>query len=85
MQKFSQYTQYFLEANITDITGEDLNYDLLKIIKSFLDTFIDHIHIVNKWINISKSLLNHLYIKKTLMEEFPTNATVENIYFVFRS
>ena len=36
MQDFSQYTQYFLEANSTDITGEDLNYDLLKIIKNEL-------------------------------------------------
>ena len=29
----------------------------------------------------SGSLIDHDYIKKTLMEEFSTNATIENSYF----
>ena len=36
---------------------------------------------VNKPTQISGSLINHLYIKKCLIEEFFTNETVENIYF----
>ena len=36
---------------------------------------------VNKPTQISGSLMNHLYIKKCLIEEFFTNETVENIYF----
>ena len=36
---------------------------------------------VNKPTNISESLTEHLSIKKTFMEEFFINATVENIYF----
>ena len=43
--------------------------------------FTDHAQIVNKPIDISGSLINHVYIKKTLMEELSINATVENIYF----
>ena len=31
--------------------------------------------------HISGFLINHAYIKKSLIEEFFTNATVENIYF----
>ena len=36
---------------------------------------------VNKPTQISGSLMDHLYIKKCLIEEFFTNETVENIYF----
>ena len=36
---------------------------------------------VNKATHISGSLMDHLYIKKCLIEEFFTNATVENVYF----
>ena len=31
--------------------------------------------------HISGSLINYVYIKKSLMEEFFTNATIENVYF----
>ena len=36
---------------------------------------------VNKPTHISGSLIDHFYIKKSLMDKFFTNATVENIYF----
>ena len=36
---------------------------------------------VNKPTHISRSLIDHAYIKKILTEEFFTKATVENIYF----
>ena len=36
---------------------------------------------VNKSTHKSESLVDHVYIKKTLLEEFFTTATVENIYF----
>ena len=35
----------------------------------------------NKLTHISGSLIDHICIKKALMEEFFTNVTVENIYF----
>ena len=46
-----------------------------------LDVFTDHIEMVNKLTHISGSLIDHVFIKKDLMEEFFINATVENIYF----
>ena len=46
-----------------------------------LDVFTDHIEMVNKPTHISGSLIDHVFIKKDLMEEFFTNATVQNIYF----
>ena len=36
---------------------------------------------VNKPTNISRSLIDHLHVKKSLIAEFCTNATVANIYF----
>ena len=35
----------------------------------------------NKPTHISRSLIDHVYIKKALMEEFFTNITIESIYF----
>ena len=36
---------------------------------------------VNKPTHLSGSLIDHVYIEKSLMEEFFANATVKNIYF----
>ena len=47
----------------------------------FLDIFIDHVQMINKPTHISGSLIDHVYIKKALMEEFFTNVSVEIIYF----
>ena len=48
---------------------------------NFLHIFTDRVQMVNKPTHISRSLIDHVYIKKALMEEFFTNVTVENIYF----
>ena len=48
----------------------------------FLDIFTDHVQMVDKPTHISGSLINHVYMKKAFMEEFLTNVTVENIYFL---
>ena len=59
------------------ITGGDFNYDLLKVKKYIIsDIFGDHVQILHKATHIS-----HVYVKKTLMEEFSINLTAENIYF----
>ena len=46
-----------------------------------LNHFTEHVQIVNKLTHISGSLIDYVYIKKTLMGEYSANATVENIYF----
>ena len=47
----------------------------------FLDIFTDHVHMVNKPTHISGSFIDHVYIKKTLIETFFTNTSLENTYF----
>ena len=44
--------------------------------------FTDHVQMANKPTHISGSLIDHVYINKALMEEYFTNVTVENIYFL---
>ena len=43
--------------------------------------FGDHVQIVTKATSIFGLLKGHFYVKKTLMEEFYLNLSVENIYF----
>ena len=82
MQEFFQVLQYLLATNSIDIILRDFNYDLLKVSQNkFLDIFTDNVQMLNKPTHISGSLIDHVYIKKALMEEFVTNITVEKIYF----
>ena len=68
--------QYLLAANSLDIIAGDFNYDFFKMLENKpLDYFRDHHQTVNKLTHISGSLIGHVYIKKTLMEEFSTKAT----------
>ena len=81
-QEFSQMLQYLLATNSIDIIPRDVNYDLVKVSENkLLDIFTHHAQMVNKPVHISRSLIDHVYNKKTLTKEFSTNVSVENIYF----
>ena len=74
--------QYLVATYSIGIIAENLNMDLLKMSENhFLDICADHVQMVNKPTCKSGSLIDHVFIKKCLMEEFLTNPTVENIYF----
>ena len=75
--------QYLLVTNSVDNVAGNVNFDLLKVWENnlLLNHFMEHVQIVNKPTYISGPLIDHVYIKKTLMEEFFANATVKNIYF----
>ena len=82
MQEFFQMLQYLLATYYLDTIAGNFNYGLLKVLQDkFLDIFTNHVQMINKPTYISRSLIDHVYIKKALMEEFFTNVTVENIYF----
>ena len=81
-QGFYQMLPYLVATCSIDVIAGDLSYGLLKVSENkFLDIFTDHVQMVNKPTQISGSLIDHVYIKKSLHEEFFTNATAENIYF----
>ena len=64
--------QYLLATNSVDIVAGDVNFDLLKMLENnlLLNHFTEHVQIVNKPTHISATLIDHVYIKKILMEEF---------------
>ena len=57
-----------------------LQYLLTKNSKCVTNS-TDNVQIVNKPTHISETLIGHVFIKKTLMEEFFTSVAVENISF----
>ena len=82
MQEFFQSMQYLAATYSIDIPAGDFSYVLLKVLENkLLNIFTDHVQIVNKPIHISGSLIDHIYITISSMEEFFINATAENIYF----
>ena len=64
--------QYLLATNSVDVVAGDVNFDLLKMLENnlLLNHFTEHVQIVNKPTHISATLIDHVYIKKILMEEF---------------
>ena len=81
MQEFFQMLQYLLATHSVDTIAGDFNYDILKVSQNkLLDIFTDHVQMVNKPTHISGSLIEHVYIKKALMEEFFTNVAA----FIFQ-
>ena len=82
MQESFKMLQYLLATNSIDIIVGGFNYKLLQVPENrLLDIFTEHVQMVNKPENISGSLIVHVYIIKTLMEEVSPNAAVKNIYF----
>ena len=74
--------QHLVATYSIDIIAGDFNHDILKVSENkLLNIFTGHVQMVNKPTHISGSLIDHVYIKKSLIEEFLFNATVENIYF----
>ena len=74
--------QYLVATYSIDVIAGGFSCDLLQVSEyKLLDILTDHVQMVNKPTHISGSLIDHVYIKKSLIEEFFSNATVENIYF----
>ena len=83
MQELFQLMQYLLATNSIDVIAGRLQLNLLKVSQNnFLDIFTNHVLMVNKPTHISGSLIDHVYLKKVLMEEFFTTLTIENIYIL---
>ena len=77
MKECFQMFQYLLATNSIDFMAGDFNYDLLKASqKKCSDTFTDHVQMVNKPIHVSGCLIDHVYIKKVLMEKILIDVTV---------
>ena len=73
--------QYLPATNSIFVLTGGFNYDLLKVSQNkLLDISTSHVQMVNKPAHISGSLIDHVYIKKALRQEFFTNVTVENIF-----
>ena len=71
-----QEAKYFIDIIV------DVNCDMLKFSETkFLDIFTDHVQMVNKPKFLSGSLVDHVYIKNSLIKEYFINANVGNIYF----
>ena len=76
VQEIFQMLHYLPTSNSIDIIALDFSYNRLKMSQNkLLDIFTNHIQLINRSTHISGSL-------KASMEEFFTNVTVENIYFV---
>ena len=82
MQKIFQILQVLLAINSMTIIAEDLNYNLLKASQNkFLDIFTDDFEMLNKPTHTSRSLIDHVSIKKAFREGLFINITAEKIYF----
>ena len=70
IQEFFKILQYLVATYSIDIIAGECNYYLLKVLENnLLDIFTDHVQMVNKSTHVSGYLVEHVYIKKSLLEE----------------
>ena len=83
MQEIVLVNTVFTSSKFKDIKAGGFNYGLLKVPeRTPLNIFIGYVQIKNKPGAISWSLRDKACINKTLMEDFPTNATVWNVHLL---
>ena len=74
--------EYLIATNTVDIIAGDFNYDLFKANPDKLMDFLkNYSQLVREATHISGSLIDHVYVRKNLLEEFNVNVKVQNVYF----
>ena len=69
IQYFFQMLQYSVATYFIDIIAGNFNYDVLRLLENkLLDILTDHVQMGNKPTHISANMINHVYIKKSLIE-----------------
>ena len=82
LEQFCEILEYLLVSNPVDVIVRVFNYDLSKVsTNKLLDHLKDYAQVVNKATHISGSLIDHVYIKNTLLKDFHVNIKIQNMYF----
>ena len=77
---FYDYLYYFIEAEEVDIIVGDFNFDVCR--KSRLPQILsEYVPLVEFPIHIVGSTLDHVYVKKSLLEDYEVEIVVLNTYF----
>ena len=82
LEQFCEILEYLLVSNSFDVIAGDFSYDLSKVsINKILDHLKDYVHVENEVTHVSGSLIDHVYIKNTLLKDFAVNVKIQNMYF----
>lgn len=82
LDKVSKMFEYLLVANSLEAIPGDLYFDHSKVLSNkLLDQIIQYNQTENEPTHISGSQVDHVCVKSALLEEFHTNAIVQNISF----
>ena len=81
IDEFCHNLEYLITTNEVDF--RDFNYDLLKTPSTIklLEYLIDYVQLVEQATHISGSLIDHVYVKKNILEELHVDVNVQNIFF----
>ena len=83
LEEFREILDYLIAANAVDLIAGDFNYDLLKTSQNkLIDCLKDYIQLDQEPTHISGSLIDHVYVKKSLLEEFNVIVKVQNVFFL---
>ena len=80
LMKFYDYLYCFIEANKVDIIVGDFNVDACSKSR-LLEILSEYVQLVEFPTHIAGSTLDHVYVKKSLLEDFEVKIVVLNTYF----
>ena len=83
LEQFCEILEFLLISNPVNVIVGDFNYDRSKVsTNKIVDHLKDYAQVVNEPMHISGSLIDHIYIKNTLLKDFAFNVKVQNMYFL---
>ena len=81
MRVFMETLDYLLLSQSPDVVVGDFNINALKDNDGLMSTFEEYHQIVSEPTHLAGSLLDHVYIKKPLLDLFSIDCNVETLYF----
>ena len=80
LMTFYDYLYYFIEAEEVDIIVGDFNFDACSKSR-LLQILSEYVQLVEFPTHIAGSTLDHVYVKKSLLEDYEVEIVVLNTYF----
>ena len=81
LESFYEYLRYFIERSTAHFVIGDFNVDGFTDNVQLQNIFSEYTQVVKEPTHLSGSLLDHIYVRNTVLQEFYISTSVINLYF----
>ena len=81
LESFFEYLRYFVERSSAHFVIGDFNIDVFNDNMQLKNILSDYTQVVKEPTHLSGSLLDQIYVRNTVLQEFSVSASVIDLYF----